>query len=74
MSSPLYARIESNPAKKWGSLTSTPPAIAASTTPVSIQLAAMAAQISQSIGVIIAGMVVLLLVGAFLSFKAYSRD
>lgn len=38
------------------------------------RLAAVAAEIGQRTGWIIAGAVVLLVLGAFLSFKAYSRD
>jgi hypothetical protein len=38
------------------------------------RFAAVAAEIGQSIGWIIAGAVVLLVLGAFLSFKGYSRD
>jgi hypothetical protein len=39
-----------------------------------IRLASVAAQIGQSRSLIAGGAVVLLLVGGFLSFKAYSRD
>jgi hypothetical protein len=39
-----------------------------------IRLAAIAAQIGQSRGLIAGSAVVLLLLGGFLSFKAYSRD
>jgi cytochrome bd-type quinol oxidase subunit 2 len=39
-----------------------------------LRLAAMAAAFAQSTGLMIAGAVVLLALGAFLSFKAYGRD
>jgi hypothetical protein len=39
-----------------------------------IRLAAMAAAVAQRSGGIIAGAIVLLVLGAFLTFKAYSRD
>ncbi len=39
-----------------------------------IRLASLAAQIGQSRGLIAGGAVVLLLLGGFLSFKAYSRE
>jgi hypothetical protein len=38
------------------------------------QVAAIAARVGQNIGLIIAAAVVLLVLGAFLSFKGYSRE